>query len=167
MTQLAAPAARPARIPAPLPPAVKAAVALWVVCALLGLVNAGLGFVLAAFGQPVNDSQRDPVGVAIGVVFAVLVLVLGLQVGTGRATGTRGAGTASLFLALLYAGLAALSGLMTSRGQDWGGAENGLYTAAALMAAQAVLLLAAGFLAQRGQTAYTAWRAARTAPAGG
>jgi hypothetical protein len=166
MIQVATPA-RPARATGPLPPPVKAAVTIWVVCAQLGLVNAGLGFLLSAFGMPINDSQRDPMGIAIGVLFAVLVLVLGLQTGTGRAAGTRGAGTASLFLALLYAGLAGLSGLMTARGQDWGGSENGLYAAAGLMAVQAVLLFAAGYLAQRGHTAYVAWRAARSAPAGG
>ncbi|MBO0697679.1 MAG: hypothetical protein J2P46_04750 [Zavarzinella sp.] len=162
MSPLAAPIAPPARSAGPLPPTIKAAVTLWGACALLGLGNAGLGFVLSGFGVPVNASQRDPVGVAIALLFALLVLVLAYQTGGGRAAGTKSSGNASLLLAFLYAGFAVLSLLMIVTGQGWGGAEVGLYVAAALVGLQALFLLVAGFLAVRGQKAYEAWRAART-----
>src|SRR5262245_66082311 len=92
MTPLAAPADHPVRATSLLPRAIKVAVALWVLGALLGLLNSGLGYVLAGLGVPVNAGQRDPFGVAIGMVFALLILALALQTGTGRAAGTRGAG---------------------------------------------------------------------------
>jgi hypothetical protein len=165
MSPLAA-ADRPSRTVAHLPPTIKAAVVLWVACALLGLLNAGLGFVLAGIGVPVSSGQRDAVGVAVGMVFALLFLALALQTGTGRASGTRGAGNASLLLALLYVGFAALSLLITLAGQGWGGAEAGLYAAAGLLAVQAVLLIAAGVLARHGRDDYANWRASRAAAAG-
>jgi hypothetical protein len=142
------------------------AVILWVACALLGLLNAGLGFMLAGLGVPIHEGQRDAFGVAIGMVFALLILALALQTGTGRAAGTRGAGNASILLGLLYVGLAALSLLITILGQGWGGAEAGLYAAGGLLAVQAVLLIAAGVLARHGRDEYADWRASRTAAAG-
>jgi hypothetical protein len=166
MTPLAAPADRPARTAADLPATLKTAVILWVACALLGLLNAGLGFVLAGLGVPVNAGQRDAFGVAIGLVFALLILALALQTGTGRSAGTRGAGNASLLLGLLYAGFAGLSSLITIAGQGWGGAEAGLYAAAGLLAVQAVLLIAAGVLARHGRDDYATWRASRPAATG-
>src|SRR2546423_46562 len=102
MTPLAAPADRLPRTAAHLPATVKTVVILWVACALLGLLNAGLGFVLAGLGVPVNAGQRDAFGVAVGMVFALLILALALQTGTGRAAGTRGAGNASILLGVLY-----------------------------------------------------------------
>jgi hypothetical protein len=100
------------------------------------------------------------------MVFALLILALALQIGMGRAAGTRGAGTASLLLGLLYVGFAALSLLITITGQGWDGAETGLYAAAGLLAVQAVLLIAAGILARHGRDDYANWRASRTAAGG-
>jgi hypothetical protein len=166
MTPVAAPAERSAHAGARFPPSVKTAVVLWVACALFGLLNAGLGFVLAGLGVPVNAGQRDAFGVSVGMVFALLILALALQTGTGRAAGTRGAGNASLLLGLLYVGFAALSLLITIAGQGWGGAETALYAAAGLLAVQAVLLIAGGVLARHGRDEYADWRASRVVAAG-
>jgi|SRR5690349_182295 hypothetical protein len=163
MTPVAAPVP-PVRSPGRLPSVVRTAVALWGACALLGLLNAGLGFVLSGMGVPVNAGQRDVVGVAIALLFAVLVLILAYQTGSGRAAGTKSGGHASLLLALLYIGFAVLSLLMIVTGQGWGGAEIGLYVAAGLLGLQALLLFIAGILAVRGQKAYETWRASRGVP---
>jgi hypothetical protein len=152
---------RPSRSDVPFPSGVKAAGFIWIAFGVLGVLNAGLSFLMTAAGAAANagqPGQGNPCGVGCGVIFAIAFLVVGVQTVKGTAKGTLGNGIGSLVFGLLYGAIAVL--VIAMANQFPGGPNPLIFVIAAISGVLAVALLTAGALAIMGRTAYAEWLAA-------
>jgi hypothetical protein len=147
------------------PVSVQIAGIIWIAFGTLGLVNAGLSFLMtlgnaaAKAGQP-GAVPGNVCGSICIALFAIAFLFVGIQTVKGTAKSTLGNGIGSIIFGLLYGGMAVVFIVLST--QIAGPAPATLFFVfAGFSGVLGIGLLAAGLLALAGKQAYEDWRAAK------